>query len=226
MGNILIAMTEKYINIISKSRLFTNIDKGCICDIVSSLDGKYLFYKKGQPLLREHTSTDTLGIILSGSADATHLTLDGRRITAAHLHPSSIYGDALAATFGTKSPVTVTALENNTVVLLIKYENIMSSGNSLLFRNLTSLLADKYFELHRRIDFMLCPDLRSKILSYLCSVNNAEIGKVFNIPFNREQLSEYLNANRSALSRELSRMKKEGILDYHGSSFKIIKQHF
>lgn len=219
-------MIQKHLDIIGKSRLFHNIDNATIPEMLTNLSGDFVTFKKGQVLLREHTSTDRLGIILSGSADATHLTLDGRRTTAAHLNPSSVYGDALAANKGTKSPVTVTALENNTTVLLIPYEKILEYGSSTLCRNLTSLLADKYFEQHRRIDFMLCPDLRSKILSYLCSFDNAEAGKVFDIPFNREQLAEYLNANRSALSRELSRMKSDGIIDYHGNSFKLLKATF
>lgn len=219
-------MFQKYLDIVGKSRLFHNIDRITIPEILQKLSGEFVSFKKGQVLLREHTSTDKLGIILSGSADATHLTLDGRRITAAHLNPSSVYGDALAANKGTLSPVTVTALENNTAVLLIPYEKIFEYENSILFRNLTSLLADKYFEQHRRIDLMLCPDLRSKILNYLLSFDDAKAGRVFDVPFNREQLAEYLNANRSALSRELSRMKAEGIIDYHGNSFKLMKSAF
>lgn len=219
-------MNVQHLDVISKSRLFRNIDKSTVASILDKLDIEYVTYRKGQVMLREHYSTDRLGIILSGCADATHLTIDGRRITAAHLYPASIYGDALAANKGMESPVTVTSLENNTIVCMISYEQILSTRDITLFRNLTSLLADKYFELHRRIDFLLCPDLRSKILGYLLSVNGSENGKTFTIPFNRERLAEYLNSNRSALSRELSRMKNEGILDYHGNAFKIINAKF
>ena len=226
LGNILFNMNDKYLEAISNSRLFSNIDRATVADLINIMHGEFLTFKKGQIMLRENSSTDRLSIIVSGSADATHLTVDGRRITAAHLHTSSIYGDALAATKETKSPVTVTALEHNTIVFAIPYAKIINIGHSVILNNLTSLLADKYFELHKRIDFLLCPDLRSKIIGYLLSVNNSPPGKVFTIPFNREQLAEYLNANRSALSRELSRMKNEGILDYHGNAFKLIKTDF
>jgi CRP-like cAMP-binding protein len=214
-------MNNKYYEVFSKSRLFNNINKETTLSLLDKLSGEYILFNKGKVMLRENSSTDRFFIILSGSAEATHLTIDGRRITAAHLSPSSIYGDVLAANTGTKSPVTVTCIENNTLVYAIKYEKIIELGDGSLFRNLTSLLSDKYFEMHRRIDILLCPDLRSKILSYLLSVDHSNGTKVFNIPFNREQLAEYLNANRSALSRELSKMKNEGILDYHGNSFKI-----
>lgn len=84
-----------------------------------------------------------------------------------------------------------------------------------LLRNYISIVAKKGLVLHERIDCLLRPTIREKILTYLQCIAREQQKRTFTIPMNRNSMAEYLNVERSALSRELSYMKRDGIIDYH-----------
>ena len=85
------------------------------------------------------------------------------------------------------------------------------------------LVSDKYFSLSRRIDLLVMKSLRAKVAAYLLSEAARAHSLTFSIPFSRIQLADYLNCDRSALSRELSTMQREGLIDTYRSSFKLLE---
>ena len=91
-----------------------------------------------------------------------------------------------------------------------------------LLRNYISIVAKKGLVLHERIDCLLRPTIREKILTYLQCIAREQQKRTFTIPMNRNSMAEYLNVERSALSRELSYMKRDGIIDYHKNTFRLI----
>ena len=86
-----------------------------------------------------------------------------------------------------------------------------------------STISDKYFSLSHRIDLLVMKSLRAKVAAYLLSEAARAHSLTFSIPFSRIQLADYLNCDRSALSRELSTMQKEGLIDTYRSSFKLLE---
>ena len=84
------------------------------------------------------------------------------------------------------------------------------------------LVSDKYFLLSRRVDLLVLKSLRAKVCAYLLSEAEQQGSLTFSIPFSRIQLADYLNCDRSALSRELSLMQRDGLLETYRSSFKIM----
>ena len=111
------------------------------------------------------------------------------------------------------SPVTVLAAAP-CEVLLLSYERLLLSDGSpahqRVVQNLVRTISDKYFSLSRRIDLLVMKSLRAKVAAYLLSEAARAHSLTFSIPFSRIQLADYLNCDRSALSRELSTMQKEG----------------
>ncbi|MCL2350670.1 MAG: helix-turn-helix domain-containing protein, partial [Defluviitaleaceae bacterium] len=97
-------------------------------------------------------------------------------------------------------------------------------GHEQLLRNYISAVADKGLELHERINCLLKPTARDKILTFLRRTAKEQQSGTFNVPMDRNAMAEYLNIERSSLSRELSRMKKDGLLDYHKNRF-ILTAH-
>jgi CRP-like cAMP-binding protein len=91
-------------------------------------------------------------------------------------------------------------------------------------RNYVYAVAQKGLELHERIDCLLKPTVREKILTYLRKLSREQQNRIISIPFNRNTMAEYLNVDRSALSRELSIMKKEGLIDYRKNHFTILNK--
>ena len=98
-----------------------------------------------------------------------------------------------------------------------------SPAHQLTLQNLVRTISDKYFSLSRRIDLLVLKSLRAKVCAYLLSEAERAGSLTFSIPFSRIQLADYLNCDRSALSRELSLMQRDGLLDTYKSSFKLLE---
>lgn len=164
-----------------------------------------------------------MGLILEGNCIGETFTESGRRDIAALLGEGEVFGDVLAMSRGGKSPVTLTA-ENNVLVMFIPFEKLMSASinpNNLLLHNLTQIISEKYFSLLFRVNCLSKPTLREKILYYLHEMKQKSGSSTFSVDFNRSQMADFLAADRSALSRELSNLKKEGIIDFYKNTFSI-----
>ena len=98
-----------------------------------------------------------------------------------------------------------------------------SAARQRLLQNLVRTISDKYFLLSRRVDLLVLKSLRAKVAAYLLSEAARAHSLTFSIPFSRIQLADYLNCDRSALSRELSLMQRDGLLDTYKSSFKLLE---
>ena len=161
----------------------------------------------------------SVGIILAGAIEAVRLAPDGSRLPITRMGPGGVFGDVLGGSSLT-SPVTVTA-RSPCEVLLVPYDS--SAAGQQVLQNLVRTISDKYFLLARRVDLLLLRSLRAKVSAYLLAEAERAGQLTFRIPFTRAQLADYLNCDRSALSRELSRMQREGLLDTYRSSFKLLQ---
>ena len=123
---------------------------------------------------------------------------------------------------------------DNTVIMFISYSELFkdhvlcSKPGVAVFKNLASLMSAQYFRLEKKLRYMSIPSLRDRIIEFLidCASANAASDYTFSVPFDREGMAQYLNVNRSALSRELSKMKKEHIIDYNKNSFRFLGDFF
>lgn len=218
---------QAYVHLLKKNPLFEGITESEIFEILSCSKARVAHYEKGGVILSEQSEVRDIGIIIEGKAQASKLELSGKRFVIAHHSRNSIFGVVLSISSRRISPVTVTAVEPTSALLIpvdyvISYCANMCGHHIRLLGNMLNIVSEKYFELHDRINCIIKPTLREKIMCYLGAQALRRDG-IFEIPFNRETLAEYLNSERSAVSRELSSMKKDGIIDYHKNSFKILK---
>ena len=165
--------------------------------------------------------------MLSGHARSIKWDASDKIIIITLLQQGSEIGVLLAARPGHESSVWVQA-QDDVEVLHIPYDCMVARckkncpQHEKMMRNYISIVAEKGLVLHERINCLLKPTLREKIITYLLRASREQQSKVFTIPMNRNALAEYLNIERSALSRELSYMKRDGLIDYHRNSFKLI----
>lgn len=210
------------ISILSNCSLFKDINSEDIKKIINEYGCFYKNYKKGQYVLLAGQKPDNIGILISGGLTAQKATADGQLFTVTSIKPCQVFGDILAGSHN-MSPVTVLAVSDSRVMhlpfaLLISARQTGAYSRQLL-RNLTSTVADKYFALDKRLNLLLEKNLRLRILSYL-KEKAAQKGS-FSHKLTRQQLADYLGCDRAALSRELSRMKRDNIIDYDKHSFTI-----
>ena len=165
-----------------------------------------------------------VGVVLQGELEAWRPAPGGARVPMARVEPGGVFGDVLGGS-SLASPVTVLAA-SPCEVLLIPYEKLLQSDGSpahqQVLQNLVRTISDKYFLLSRRVDLLVLKSLRAKVCAYLLNESERAGSLTFSIPFSRVQLADYLNCDRSALSRELSLMQKDGLLDTFKSSFKLL----
>ena len=206
--------------------LFAGIPQENIQSLLYCIRAKQETYSKNQTIISQGEKVSNFSILLSGQARSLKLDAEGRQVIVTLIRPGGMIGIILAAVAEEPSLVEVVA-EKDSQLLSIPFAGIRDScrcggtcsGRERLIANYISLLARKALELHERIDCLLEPTVRSKILTYLHRFAAEEASAKVTLPFDREGMAEYLNVDRSALSRELSRMKSEGLIDYHKSVF-------
>jgi len=199
--------------------------------MLECLKARVRYYDKGENLLWEHENADCMGIIVTGLVEASKLDMSGKRLIISRLASGSVFGDVLSLRNERRSPVTVTALERVSA-LLLPVANLLSpcarrcENHDKLIRNLLNRVSEKYFELLDRIACITKPTMREKIIYFLKRASDEAApgrrGRVFSIPYDRTALAEYLHVERSALSRELSAMKRDGLIDYHKNTFRLL----
>ena len=174
-------------------------------------------------MLREGEKVNDFCIIESGTLEGVRYLVDGLRDVAAVLTEGDVFGDVLAISGGRRSPVTVIARTESYVVFIpfdLFFSGIGGEVNAKVLKNLIHSVSDKYFALQFRINCIACRSLREKIMYYLVTVGGHS-KEPFNIPLDREALADFLCTDRSALSRELSSLRKDGIIDYYKNTFKL-----
>lgn len=207
-------------------KLFAKIEPTKIEPLLAELHAVRKRYRGGQTVLAQGEKTDRLGIVESGSIDALHYGPDGNVSLVAHHSEGKIFADFLAATGTKESPVTVCASGDCVIVfipmagLFLPLKRYETEGRRLL-ANLAFIYAEEYFVLKDRIYCLTGTNLREKIMRLL-TVYQKKAGKPnFHLPYGRDRMAAELNADRSALCRELSRMKADGLIEYKGNSFTL-----
>ena len=140
--------------------------------------------------------------------------------------PGALYGEDYACA-GVKHLEVGVVAKTDVKVLFLDIQKVLtvcSNGcefHSKIIRNLLSSIAERTLEMTRKVEHMSQRSLRDKVLSYLSSEAVRAGSKEFTIPFNRQQLAEYLSVDRSALSAELGKMRDEGMLEFWKNQFKL-----
>lgn len=168
-------------------------------------------YEKGEVLLHAGYENRSIGIVLYGEIEAMKLAADGTQFLTAHMGPGGVFGDVLAGSRSTKSPVTVAAA-SRAGALWMPFSALVGCGQARLLQNYIALISDKYFSLDRRIELLLRRSVREKLFYYLKTEAAPAPGGGRRTPFTRAALASYLGCERSALCREIGRLRREGLL--------------
>ena len=183
--------------------------------------------RKDEVIFHVGDVTCEFGLLMSGKVHIESIDLWGNRMI---LHSIGV-GQALAETYafcGVPMMVDVTAVEESKVLflnigLLLSEENRSRTWHPKLLYNLLLLSVHKNLAWSSRMFCITPKQVRARVMTYLSSESIRRGSRTVTIPFDRQQMADYLNVERSALSKELGRMKKEGILDYHKNTFQLLK---
>lgn len=215
---------KDFLSVIRSSQLFSGISEKELTAMLFCLDAKTESFPKDTFVLRAGDTAESIGIVLLGSVLIIQEDIWGNRNIISKAGPSQTFAAAYACAPGSRLNVSVIAETPLTVMFLNvkRILNVCSSActhHSRIIRNLLGELAANNLRFNEKLTHMGQRSTRSKIMSYL-SAEAQRLGKYeFDIPFSRQQLADYLGIERSGLSLELGKMKKDGILDYYKNHF-------
>lgn len=217
-------MTE-YLNTIIKTRLFDNIDKKEISNILNNFKSQKKLYEKGNIIIDIGDKVEAIYIILNGKIEISKEYDDTRKNIVNILESGEIFAEAMALSTNKISQITAISLSKSEILKInIKYifDNNLEKNKNIFIENLLKIISDKNKFLSMKNDILSQKSLRSKIILYLEYMSNMQKSEKINIPYSRDKLAEFISADRSALSRELNRLAKEKMIELNGNKINII----
>ena len=211
---------KKFLSVIRSSQLFSGISEDELSAVLSWEES----YAKDTFLLRVGDTVESIGLVLSGSVLIIQEDIWGNRNILSKAGPGQTFAAAYACAPGSVLNVSVVA-ETSVSVMFLNVKRVLTvcpsacAHHNRIVRNLLGELAEKNLRFGEKLAHMGQRTTRSKLMSYF-SAEAQRLGKYeFDIPFTRQQLADYLAVERSGLSLELGKMKKDGLLDFHKSHF-------
>lgn len=207
--------------------IFQNIEPNQLPHLLKCLKATTQHYKKDETILLQGTSTHYIGLITQGSALVISDDYWGNRTIIKELINGEIFGESYACIPNSTLAVSIIAKEDCEVIFLNTRELMNTCDHHCHFhhqiiKNLLTITCQKNYMLTQKITHITQRTLRKKILSYLSDLSTSQNSTIIQVPFNRQQMANYLAVDRSALSNELSQMKKEGLIDFYKNQFKLL----
>ena len=218
---------KKYFEVLRKCPLFNQIEDESLVRALVCLGAKEKSYKKGDTVLTEGQEAKYFGIVLKGSVQLERVDYYGNRSILTSIEPSQLFGEAFACA-GIKSlPIDVIAAED-TDIFFIDVRHIASpcegacAFHAQLIINLLNIVAKKNLVLHQKIEITSKHSTREKLMTYLFLQEKNTGSRTFTIPYNRQELADYLGVERSGLSAEISKLRNEKVLECKRSTFTLL----
>lgn len=218
---------QKYFKILRKCRLFDNIEDDQMMRMLGCLNAKIESFDKKYTIFAEGSAAKFIGIVLSGSAQIIQVDYYGNRNILTEIEPSEMFAEAFACAEIRELPVAVIANEPCDIMFIDCSHILHTCSNNCGFHqqmifNLMKDLAEKTIMFHKKIEITSKRSTREKLLTYLSLCAKKENRNSFEIPFDRQELADYLEVDRSGLSAEISKMKKEGIINCEKNRFTLL----
>lgn len=218
---------KKYFDILRKCPLFSDVADGHIEKMLACLGARVSFFDKKYTVFTEGSRARHLGILLSGEVQITRTDYFGNRNIIANIAPGEIFCEEFACAGADAIPVSAVADEPCEVMLIdcshILYtcEHNCSHHQKMIF-NLMKNMAQKNIRFHERIEVTSKRSTREKLLTYLILCARHAGTREFEIPFDRQELADYLEVERSGLSAEIGKMKRDGLIDCQKNRFTLL----
>ncbi len=219
-------MYEKWLDTLSQCALFENIRRDQMLSILTCMNLRISEHKKNDYLTNAGEDLSQIGVVLSGTVALTKDTVMGNRVIIGLLGAGEMFGE-MAAYSGNKSwPVSVIA-QTNCTVMFFPQDKIVGCCDKVcishkqLILNMLKVVSNRALMLNKKVEYLSIKSLRGKISSFLLEEHKKSGNKTFQLELNRNELADFINVSRPSLSRELCKMRDEGLIDFHGTAIKI-----
>lgn len=214
-------MTEYF-----QKNLFYNISLEEYKHLLSCLDARERHFTDEETICTYDTF-HSIGILVKGNALVVRYEINGARTILERLEPQDIFGHLLSAY--QKNPLSGISVVSDGPcdVLFINYDGISRpcakacTYHHQLIQNMLTLISEKAVDLSERVEVLSQRTIREKLTCYFLQLAGRVKSETFNLPFTMVDLADYLSIDRSAMTRELKRMKDEGIIEVNRRQIRI-----
>ena len=221
---------KNFIPILKKCSLFHNINEADLLPMLGCLNARLQHYHKNQEVLSTGTPARYFGIVLKGQVQIVQTDYYGNRHIIGHIGDAQLFGESFACSAITELPVTVTA-SCDTDILLVDCQRILKtcsnacSFHNQIIYNLMQVLATKNLMFNQKLEIISKRSTREKLITFLLQEATRQNNDSFSIPYNRQELADYLGVDRSGLSSEIGKLVKEGLIETNRNWFHILRLH-
>ena len=218
---------KNYIPVLKRTKLFAGVAEEEIDAMLSCLDARLHEYKKGEYVLRQGEHMSFITVLVDGELHIQRDDYWGNRAIIIPIAVGEIFGEAYIAPESGALLNDVVAVEDSAVIFFDarRIITVCSSAcrfHSMVVQNLFFAISEKNRKLVQKLGHMSKRSTREKLISYLSEESKRQNSARFTIPFNRQQLADFLSVDRSAMSNELCKMRDEGLLRFEKNSFTLL----
>ena len=217
---------KEFVPVLKRTKLFSGVGDDDISTMLSCLEARLLTYKKGEYVLRQGEHLSDILVLAEGRLHIQRDDYWGNRSILGHIGVGEIFGEAYVAPESGTLLNDVIAVEDISV-FFFDVKRVISTCSSacrfhtMVVQNLFFAISEKNRGLVQKLDYMSRRTTREKLLSYLSEEAKKQNSASITLPFNRQQLADYLSVDRSAMSNELCKMRDEGLLEFEKNRFRL-----
>lgn len=218
---------KKYISILKNTQMFAGVGDYEITSMLSCLGARLKTYKKGEYVLRQGEHLSDIVVLVQGNLHIQKDDYWGNRSILGQIAVGEMFGEAYVAPESGALLNDVVAVEDSKVIFFDVNKIITTCGtacrfHSMVVQNMFFAISEKNRKLVQKLGHMSKRSIREKLISYLSEQSKKQNSASFPIPFNRQQLADFLSVDRSAMSNELCKMRDEGLLEFEKNKFKLL----
>lgn len=217
---------KEYVPVLKKTKLFSGVGDDDIISMLSCLDARLQTYRKGEYVLRQGEHLSDILVLVKGSLYIQKDDYWGNRSILGHIGAGEIFGEACMSPESSMFLDDAVAGEDCAVFFfdakrIITVCSCACRFHSMVIQNLFFTISDRNRSFLQKLDYLSRRTTRDKLIAYLSEEAKKQNSASFTIPFNRQQLADYLSVDRSAMSNELCKMRDEGLLEFEKNHFRL-----
>lgn len=219
---------KKYFEILKNIPLFQGISEAELVPLLACLSAKLTHFEKNEIVFMSGDSLHHFGIVLSGQVQIYQEDYYGNKNILSHVGAGHLFGESFACANVASLPVSVLTVTDSDLLFIDCARLAVPcthacAFHSRLIQNLLSIMAMNNIFLMQKFEITTKRTTREKLLAYLSAEARKAHGSRFSIPFNRQELADFLSVDRSAMSTELGRLRDEGLLKFHKNQFELLQ---
>ncbi len=218
---------KKYVSVLKRTQLFAGVGDDEIASMLSCLGARLYTYKKGEYVLRQGEHLNDIIVLVNGNLHIQKDDYWGNRSILGQIAVGEMFGEAYVAPESGALLNDVVAVDDSAVIFfdvkrIITTCSSVCRFHAMVVQNIFFAISEKNRKLVQKLGHMSKRSTREKLISYLSEEAKRHNSSSFTIPFNRQQLADFLSVDRSAMSNELCKMRDEGLLEFEKNQFKLL----